>query len=120
MAWNWQLSDWRKFSYEIDHLHHFEDDFLRCSSEALGALRHIEKDGVNLLHVDIIREEAIQTSQIEGEFLDRESVQSWLRRHFGLQTKSTNNLLKEKGISDLLIDVYENYDEPLSHELFQR
>ena len=72
------------------------------------------------LHVEIIREEAIQTSQIEGEFLDRESVQSSLRRHFGLQTESTNKLLKEKGISDLLIDVYEDYDEPLSHDLFQR
>ncbi len=70
--------------------------------------------------MEIIREEAIQTSQIEGEFLDRESIQSSLRRHFGLQTESTNKLLKEKGISDLLIDVYEDYDEPLSHDLFQR
>ena len=43
MAWNWQLPDWRKFSYEFDRLQHFEDAFLRCSSEALGALRHIEK-----------------------------------------------------------------------------
>lgn len=120
MAWNWQLLDWRKFSYNTENLHTYEEDFIRRSSEALGALKHIEKEGKSQLYIEIIREEALQTSQIEGEFLDRDSVQSSLRRHFGLQTESPNKLRREQSISDLLIDVYENYSEPLSHELLKR
>lgn len=120
MAWNWQLPDWRKFTYLPEHFEQLEHDFINLSGQALGALRHIEKNGKDQLRIEIIRDEALQTSEIEGEYLDRDSLQSSLRRHFGLQVSSDNKLLREKGISELLLDVYEHYDRPLSHELLQQ
>jgi Fic family protein len=120
MGWNWQLEDWREFCYQAEFVEKFEQEFVDLSGQALGALRHIEKDGRAQLRVEIIRDEALQTSEIEGEFLDRDSLQSSLRQKFGLQVDVENKLLKEKGISELLFSVFESYDEPLSHELFQR
>ena len=120
MKWNWQLDDWGKFCYETELVEHFEQEFVDLSGQALGALRHVEKDGRSQLRVEIIRDEALQTSEIEGEYLDRDSLQSSLRRQFGLQVNDENKLLKEKGISELLFDIFESYEEPLSHELLQR
>ncbi len=120
MKWNWQLEDWREFYYQAELVEQFEQEFIDLSGQALGALRHIEKDGRAQLRVEIIRDEALQTSEIEGEFLDRDSLQSSLRRQFGLQVNEENKLLKEKGISELLFNVFESYGEPLSHELLQR
>ena len=120
MAWNWQLPDWREFTYPSERFEQLEQDFISLSGQALGALRHIEKDGKDQLRVEIIRDEALQTSEIEGEYLDRNSLQSSLRRHFGLQVATDNKLLREKGISELLIDVYENYQAALSHKLLQQ
>ena len=120
MAWNWQLPDWGEFTYQSKHFEELEHDFMHLSGQALGALSHIEKDGKNQLRIEIIRDEALRTSEIEGEHLDRDSLQSSLRRHFGLQVSSDNKLVREKGISELLIDVYENYQRPLSHELLKQ
>ena len=120
MKWNWQLKDWRNFSYQAELFEQSEQEFIDLSGQALGALRHIEKDGKAQLRVEIIRDEALQSSEIEGEYLDRDSLQSSLRRQFGLQVNQENQLLKEKGISELLFNVFESYQEPLSHELLQR
>ena len=117
--WNWQKSDWQKFNYDSSKIQAFEEEFLRHSGEVIGTLKHLNGDEENKLRVTLLRDEAIQTSKIEGEFLDRDSIQSSIRRHFGLQVTSENKALKEQGISDLLVDVYQNFEKPLSHELLR-
>lgn len=120
MKWNWQLPDWRKFTYNTQPFESYEQKFLYLAGQSLGALKHIEKDGQKHLQIEILRDEALQTSEIEGEFLDQDSVQSSLRKQFGLQVSQPNYLLREKGISELLVTVYQHYDKPLSHELIQQ
>jgi len=120
MTWSWQRPDWPEFSYNVSDFTPYEERFLVRAGEMLGAIRHVDGDGKDALRVEIIREEAVQSSRIEGEFLDRESIQSSIRRHFGLQSDRATPLLKEQGISDLLVDVFRSFDEPLSHELFRR
>ncbi len=120
MNWNWQLSDWREFTYNQEEFIEYERRFLDLAGQSLGALRHIEKEGQKHLQVELLRNEAVQTSEIEGEILDRDSVQSSIRRQFGLQVTRPNQLLREQGISEVLVDVYENFDAPLSHDLLRR
>ena len=117
MIWNWQQKDWRKFSYDNSKLQAFEEDFLRYCGEVVGTLKHLDDQEEKELRVTLLRDEAMQTSRIEGEYLDRDSIQSSIRRHFGLQVNLESKELKEQGISDLLVDVYQNYEKPLSHDL---
>lgn len=119
MKWNWQKPDWRNFTYDIAQLHSFEEEFLRLCGEMTGALKHLQTEEKNELRVTLLRDEAIQSSKIEGEYLDRDSVQSSIRRHFGLQASEVNQNFKEQGISDLLVDVYENFNEALSHDMLR-
>lgn len=117
MKWNWQLSGWKSFAYKVDEFQEYEKKFLELSGQCMGALKHVEKEGKTQLQIEILRDEALQTSEIEGELLDRDSVQSSIRRQFGLQVSKPNHLLKEKGISELIVSVYKDYERPLSHEL---
>jgi Fic family protein len=84
--WNWQQDDWPQFRFERAILQDKETKFLFGSGILLGAFRHIGEDDKNDLIVDLISDEAVKTSEIEGEFLNRGSVQSSIRRIFGLVT----------------------------------
>jgi Fic family protein len=51
-----------------------------------GAFTHIAEAEKKQLTIELISTEALKTSEIEGELLSRDSVQSSIRRHFGLTT----------------------------------
>ena len=78
MTWNWQRPNWPNFSYDSKVLEPLEQKFLLRSGEFVGAYRHIGIDDQETLRIELIGDEAVKTSEIEGEFLDRASVQSSL------------------------------------------
>lgn len=90
--------------------------FLQHSGIVLGTMRHLPKDEHLHLVVELISTEALKTSEIEGEILDRDSVQSSLRRQFGLQSDARRVPPAEQGIAEMLTDLYRSYAEPLTHE----
>ena len=114
--WNWQQDDWPQFRFEKAILQDKETKFLFGSGILLGALRYIGEDDKNDLTVDLISDEAVKTSEIEGEFLNRGSVQSSIRRNFGLDTDSPRISSAEQGIADMMTDLYRSFVEPLTHE----
>ncbi|HTE43419.1 MAG TPA: DUF4172 domain-containing protein, partial [Steroidobacteraceae bacterium] len=120
MTWNWQDSDWPNFRFSPDRLGEREAVFLRQSGVIVGTVRHLPDDDRLPLVVDLISTEALKTSEIEGELLDRDSVQSSLRRQFGLQTDARRVAPAEHGIAQMLTDLYRRSAEPLDeHTLFQ-
>ncbi|NOD78505.1 MULTISPECIES: Fic family protein [unclassified Ruegeria] len=118
--WNWQNHDWPNFRYDAARLEPYEQQFLLSSGEVLGAVHHVNTSDRDQLRVDLLSEEAMKTSAIEGEMLDRLSVQSSLRRHLGLAPGSYPSKPREQGVSEMMVDVYSNYSEPLSHDTLFR
>lgn len=116
MQWNWQHTDWPNFSYDAESMAPFEQKFLQSSGEVIGAARHFSDDDSAQLRIELLSDEAVKTSEIEGEFLDRASVQSSLRRQFGLNTDSRPVRPQERGIAEMMADVYNNWSGPLQHE----
>ena len=82
--WSWEQPDWPSFSYNSGALEPLEREFLLRSGEFIGAYKHIGTDDQETLKVELISEEAVKTSEIEGEILNRNSVQSSLRQQLGL------------------------------------
>ena len=83
------------------------------SGEILGAVRHVTDDERDQLRIDLLSEEALKSSAIEGEVLDRSSVQSSLRRQFGLATDGTSVKPREQGVAEMMADVYSDFSTPL-------
>jgi len=117
MRWNWQQTDWPHFSYDKTALEALEQKFLLRSGEFLGVFRHVSEDDRNQIRVDLISEEALKTSAIEGEYLNRESLQSSLRQQLGLGGNTRHVSPAERGIAKMMADVYLRFAKPLSHDL---
>ena len=117
MQWNWQHPDWPRFRYRLDAFAAREAEFLRGSGVAVGAASHLPEDERLTVVLELIGTEALKTSEIEGETLDRDSVQSSLRRQFGLQTDGRRVGPAERGVAAMLSSVYRNFNGPLTEAL---
>jgi Fic family protein len=116
MHWNWQHKDWPNFTYDAEALKELEAQFQHQAGIMLGTLKHIQNDPKNELIVDLISTEAVKTSEIEGEYLNRDSVQSSVKRNFGLDTKQGRASPAEQGIAEMMVDLYKTFEAPLSAE----
>ena len=113
MRWNWQHADWPAFRFPPELLAEREALFLRQSGVVVGTTRHLPDDERLQLVIDLVATEALKTSEIEGELLDRDSVQSSLRRQFGMQSDARRVQPAEQGISQLLTDLYQRSGDAL-------
>tara|TARA_B100000780_G_scaffold141378_1_gene98980 strand:+ start:240 stop:1331 length:1092 start_codon:yes stop_codon:yes gene_type:complete len=114
-TWNWQHEDWPNWRFDTDNLRAFEAQFLLNAGQLLGAWKHLQTGEQEQLKINLLSEEAIKTSQIEGEYLDRASVQSSVRRQFGL-TADRRAGPAEAGIAEMMVDCFEDYGEILTHK----
>ena len=95
---NGQQDDWPHFSFNHKALEGLEAQFLRNAGESLGAFKHVSEEDKNLLKIELISEEALKTSKIEDEFLDRDSLQSSIGRQFGIRTDHRSIPPAEQGV----------------------
>jgi Fic family protein len=114
--WNWQHRNWPNFSYKAEAFIEPERQFLHRAGAMHGSLKHVADVDKDTLRVELMSEEAYKTSEIEGEILSRDSLQSSIRKHFGLKTDNRKIPPSEQGIAEMLVDVYKNYAEPLDHK----
>lgn len=116
MTWNWQKSDWPHFTWNQGRLAAAEKEFLLGSGVFLGAIKHLGDDERNQLTVDAMSSEAVTTSEIEGEILDRASVQSSIQRQLGLATDRRKIGPAEQGISEMMVDLCKSFSRPLTND----
>ena len=118
--WNWQQTDWPTFRFERSKLDAMEAQFLRQSGVFSGCIRHITEGDREQITVDLISEEALNTSEIEGEILNRDSLQSSIRRNFGLATDNRKIPPAEQGIAQMMMELYREFDTPMCAPLLFR
>jgi Fic family protein len=114
MAWNWERADWPNFTYDSRTMAPLERQFLLRSGEFIGAFKHIGPEDQGTLKIELISDEAVKTSEIEGAILDRDSVQSSLRQQLGLATDHRRVPPAERGIAEMMVDLYRNFAAPLT------
>ncbi|PHQ81214.1 MAG: cell filamentation protein Fic [Coxiella sp. (in: Bacteria)] len=117
MTWNWQAPNWPNFEYDEKLLVDFETTFLHQAGILVGSFKHIDDQERAILTVNLISDEALKTSEIEGEYLDRKSLQSSIRRQLGLQTDHKTSPPAEQGITEMMIDLFHNFAGPLSDDI---
>jgi Fic family protein len=109
MVWNWEQPDWPNFAYDSGALEPLEKQFLLRSGEFIGAFKHVGPEDQSTLRIELISDEAVKTSEIEGAILDRDSVQSSLRQQLGLATDHQRVPPAERGIAEMMVDLYRNF-----------
>src|SRR2546421_10948631 len=117
MTWNWQRPDWPNFRWQRTRLEAAEKQFLVSGGVFVGSVRHLVKEERNQLTIEAMSTEAVTTSEIEGEILDRVSVQSSIRKQLGLAADERRVRPAERGIAEIVVDLYRSFAEPLSEEM---
>lgn len=114
-SWNWQLKEWPQFTYDKSSMDELERHFLEKAGTVTGAFKHINPKEKDTLLIQILSNEAMKTSEIEGEYLDRESVQESIKKNLGLESNKKNIPPVESGIAEMMVNLYKTYDRPLNH-----
>lgn len=116
MVWNWQLKNWPNFTWNKDKLEKYEHTFILKSGVVIGSSQHISSEDKQELLVQLLSTEAVDTSLIEGEYLDRASIQSSIKKALGLSVHAKKATRAEKGIAIMMVDLYRKVNEPLTHQ----
>ena len=118
MTWNWQQSDWPNFKWDRSRISAAEEQFLLGAGVAIGTVKHLGEEEQNQLLVEVMSGEAVTTSAIEGEVLNRASLQSSILRQLGLASPDKRRVMPaEQGIAEMMVDLYRSFSQPLSNEM---
>lgn len=120
MNWVWQLPEWPNYEYDAALTQEAEKKFLYRSGVLKGSIMHLHRDDTEIATIEILCQEAMHTSSIEGEILQRDSVQSSIRKHLGLQVAQKKFEPGAYGISEMMVDLYQNYSLPLTHQILYK
>ncbi len=118
MAWIWEHKKWPNFTYEESNFLETETEFYKNAGIITGLMSHLNVSVFENLKADILTQEAISTSNIEGEILQRASVQSSIRNHLGLKTDDIKIPINSAAIANMMSDVYLNFDKHITHQTF--
>ena len=117
MKYNWQQVDWPKFRFDATA---FQDDLYRyaeATGRLAGSFPHLSPEMQEQATLELMVAEAVKTSAIEGELLERTDVMSSIRNNLNLNHPPVAvKDVRAHGIAALMVDVRRSYAEPLKEK----
>lgn len=101
MNYIWQHKHWPKFSYDSSKLSALAYQYAKQAAQLSGSLAHTDLDDSIAAQLDLMVDEAINTSLIEGENLNPTSVRSSLQNHRGDCPQTSRPVLADVRIKGL-------------------
>ncbi len=115
--WIWQQPDWPTLRWNADALQPLLQDCRHAQSRLLAMAGSIE-DAPQAL--DVLLQNILTSSAIEGEELNVGSLRSSLARRLGLQDVEASATPRSEGLAELMLDATRNFAQPLTLERLRR
>lgn len=115
MIYNWQKPEWPNFTYSLENVEDLLFDYMSRAGQLEGYLESLDREEQLETIIQIMVAEAIKSSEIEGEYLEREDVKSSVRNNLGLNVP--NEVVSDQratGMAALLTGIRETFSEPLT------
>ena len=121
MTYLWQLKSWPALRWNSQALPPLVSQARLAQGKLLTKVGSLGFKLNREAQVDILTEEAITTSAIEGERLSRESVRSSVARHLGLPAAGLAAANRSvDGLVEVLLDAVQRYETPLTAARLKR
>ena len=115
--YNWQQSDWPNFQYDLSSLQGILLSIAEKTGLINGKLSHFSENLKTETILNFMVEEAVKTSEIEGDYISRPDVRSSIKNKLGLnQAQVRVHDKRAQGIADLMLDLRDTFSEPLTRE----
>lgn len=110
MKYSWQHPDWPNFTFDETQCQNVLYQYALEAGRLSGGIGQLEKTLQYDAYIDLMVSEAINTSQIEGERLDREDVRSSIKNFLGLSNPPTRVAdPRAEGMAALMVDVRNSF-----------
>lgn len=120
MQYNWQYKNWAKFEYDSSIIDQISIKFALETGELKGIIDSLPEDIKQETIIQFMIDEAIKTSEIEGEFYSREDVMSSIKNKIGIHSSISH--IKDKNarsIGELMVNVRNNFKTELTEDLIK-
>lgn len=113
----WQHSTWAEFVWNNDRLITLLSDVRNLEGRITGMMSGLGFDIQNETSLDVMVEEVLRSSEIEGELLNADKVRSSIARHLGIEREGLPAPDHyTDGVVQVMLDAVRNSGEPLTHE----
>lgn len=113
--WIWQRKGWPRFTWDERALSPLLSRARKQQGQLLGAARLLDRTLSLEAQAQILTEDSFNTSAIEGERLDLDSIRSSVARHLGLPTAGLPHPTRSvDSLVEILLDATQAYAMPLS------
>ncbi len=112
----WQQSEWPHFHWDSPALQPDLDIVRARQARLLGRRDALDSGAIQSLRMESLIEDAMRTSEIEGEFLDRHSVRSSVARQLGVAHAGAvgRDARRAEGLVSLLVRATGRLDDALT------
>jgi Fic family protein len=114
--WVWQQNKWPNFEYSKSLNGKNECKLEFDTGVFIGLIKSVNDEDKKSFIIDIISNEALKTSEIEGEKLNRDSLQSSIMNFFGINKTPFRKQPAEYGIAEMMTDLYNDYKKQLDNK----
>lgn len=109
-TYNWQQPDWPTFRYDLTDIHETLLAIAEKSGLISGKLTHLSQNLQTETMINVLIEEAVKTSEIEGEYISRPDVRSSIINKLGLSDKAAVvHDKRAQGVVDMMMDVRKTF-----------
>jgi Fic family protein len=115
--WVWQHPKYPHFKYDIERLTPILLDIKYYQGLLNGVYETINSDEYSYAKLEVLTTEILDTSAIEGEVLNRNSVRSSISKKLGIELNIQDSSDEQSdGLVDILLDATTNYEKPFTKE----
>ena len=118
MQYNWQQPDWPNFQYELSAIYDILFSIAEKMGRISGKLSHLTENLQTEAIINLMVEEAVNTSEIEGEHISRLDVRSSIKNKLGLNpTIARVHDKRAEGVAALMLDVRNTFKQPITENM---
>lgn len=117
MKYIYQNTDWHSFRWCGEKVNNLLLDIQKAQGYLLGKMDILGFEVKNNALLNILTENILKSSEIEGEMLNKEQVHSSVARKLGLELNSPINIERNiEGVVEMMFDATQNFAQPLTEE----
>ena len=116
----YEQPDWPQFKWNTEKLLTLLTRVRNLQGKVIGKMGALGFELKNQANLEILTQDVLKSTEIEGELLNPDQVRSSVARRLGLDVSGlVHSDRNVDGVVEMIIDATENFDEPLSkNQLF--
>ncbi len=113
----YEQSDWPQFKWNAEKLLNLLTEVRNLQGHVVGKMGALGFDLKNQANLEILTQDVLKSTEIEGELLNPDQVRSSVARRLGIDISGlVHSDRNVDGVVEMMIDATENFDKPLNKD----